>query len=225
MGDVRAVADPAGGRVKATRGYSVALPKGWARVPLREGTREALDREIFLRIAEIPAEVPRDQGMAYRVHVRRSVERMVDEARRAGGLDLYVPVRSPRPLPASFVVAEIPHGLDAEPQEALARYAAGYRPGPGEGAPGELRSVGDGIAVRWEYVRQAADAEGETGPGAGAGAPASRRVEYVLPVPEDRGRWLAVSHSTPGDGDLGSAYTRALTDLFDAVMTTFCWTY
>ncbi len=219
------------------RGYSVALPPGWTRVPLRHGTRDTLDREVFRRVDRIPAEVPRDQGMAYRAHVRRTVERMVRDARRAGGLDLYVPVRTPRPLPASFVVAEIPHGLDAEPEAALARYAAGHRPGPGEGTPGELWSVGDGLAVRWEYVGRAADGEDgagpgeepapghEPGPGAGTGAPASRRVEYVLPVPEDRTRWLAVSHSTPGDGDLGSPYTQALTDLFDAVMTTFRWTY
>jgi hypothetical protein len=203
----------------------VVLPQGWARVPLRAGTREALDREVFRRVDRLPAQVPRDQGMAYRAHVRRTVERMVRDARRAGGLDLYVPVRAARPLPASFVVAEIPHGLDAEPEAALARYAAGYRPGPGEGTPGELRSVGDGLAVRWEYVGRAADGEDAAGPGAGTGAPASRRVEYVLPVPEDPGRWLAVSHATPGDGDLGSPYTQALTDLFDAVMTTFRWTY
>jgi hypothetical protein len=54
---------------------------------------------------------------------------------------------------------------------------------------------------------------------------ASRRVDYVLPVPADRARWLAVSHSTAVDGDPAGPYAQALTDLFDALMTTFRWAY
>jgi hypothetical protein len=199
--------------------YSLALPPGWARIPLQRGTRTALEEKVFRGIERIPADVPRDQGMAYRAWVRRRVERMVGEARRAGGLDLYVPVRTRRPLPASFLVAEVGRGEGgvAAPEDAtaLARLAGERR----AGAAGELRTVGEGLGVRWEYVR-AREEEGPEGPVA-----ASRRVDYVLPVPADRARWLAVSHSTAVDGDPAGPYAQALTDLFDALMTTFRWAY
>lgn len=200
--------------------YSVVLPPGWVRIPLRAGTRAALDEKVFRGIEEIPAGVPRDQGMAYRLHVRRKVDRMVEEARRAGGLDLYVParVRSRTLMASSFLVSEIARDQDdgegSGPQAelVLARLAADRR----AGEKGELRLAGEAMAVRWEYVTapDGSDPEVDT---------SARHVDYVLAVPGDPGRWLAVSHSTAGDGDPGSAFTRALTDLFDAVMSTFQW--
>jgi hypothetical protein len=189
------------------------------RIPLRAGTREALDEKVFRGIEEIPAGVPRDQGMAYRLHVRRKVDRMVEEARRAGGLDLYVParVRTRTLMASSFLVSEMARDADqdaAEPQPelVLARLAADRR----AGEPGELRVAGEAMAVRWEYVTVPDGSEEDVDTGC-------RHVDYVLPVPGDSGRWLAVSYSTAGDGDPGSAFTRALTDLFDAVMSTFQW--
>ncbi|MFI1094548.1 hypothetical protein [Streptomyces sp. NPDC020917] len=209
--------------------YSLVLPPGWVRIPLRDGTREALDEKVFRGIEEIPAGVPRDQGMAYRLHVRRKVDRMVEEARRAGGLDLYVParVRSRTLMASSFLVSEIARdgdepgdgyddasvpGSGPQAELVLARLAADRR----SGEAGELRLAGEAMAVRWEYltVPDGSDPEVDVG---------CRHVDYVLPVPGDGGRWLAVSHSTAGDGDPGSAFTRALTDLFDAVMSTFQW--
>jgi hypothetical protein len=190
---------------------------------LRSGTRLALEEKVFRGIEVIPAGVQRDRGMAYRARVRRMVEGMAEEARRAGGLDLYVPARARRALAASFVVAEVarPDGVTTtappDPEAAFAQLAAGRR----AGEVGEVRAVADGLAVRWEYVKPP-EAEGARDEGA---ATPSRRVDYVLPVPADHGRWLAVSHSTAGDGDPRSPYAQALTDLFDALMTTFRWTY
>jgi hypothetical protein len=207
------------GGVGAPATYSVVLPPGWVRIPLRVGTREALDEKVFRGIEEIPAGVPRDQGMAYRLHVRRKVDRMVEEARRAGGLDLYVParVRTRTLMASSFLVSEIARDGDAgwedeEAERLLARLAADRR----SGEPGELRVAGEAMAVRWEYVTVPDGSDPEVDVGC-------RHVDYVLPVPRSGGRWLAVSHSTAGDGDPGSAFTRALTDLFDAVMSTFQW--
>ncbi|MBY8876691.1 hypothetical protein [Actinacidiphila acidipaludis] len=196
--------------------YSLLLPPGWVRIPLRSGTRLALDEQVFRGIEEIPADVPRDQGVAYRLHVRRKVDRMVEEARRTGGLDLYVParVRSRVLMASSFLVSEIVrHDGEAEsgPEAVavLARLADDRR----AGEPGELRLAGNAMAVRWEYVT---DPDGEVDT-------RCRHVDYVLPVPGNGTRWLAVSHSTAGDGDPASDFTRALSDLFDAVMTTFQW--
>jgi hypothetical protein len=201
------------------------------RIPLGGGTRPALEEKVFRGIERIPPHVPRDQGMAYRAWVRRTVERMAGEARRAGGLDLYVPVRTRRSLPASFVVAQAGRGEGAaagpqDPEAALALLAGERR----AGAPGEVRRVGDGLAVRWEYLR-GRDVEAQPGNGEAQSdedqgpVAASRRVDYVLPVPAGLGRWLTVSHSTAGDGDPAGPYAQALTDLFDALMTTFRWAY
>jgi hypothetical protein len=201
--------NPEGG---AASGYSLVLPRGWVRVPLREGTGEALEEKVFRGVEKVPAGVPRDEGMAYRLYVRRRVEKLVVAARRAGGLDLYVPVgvRPGGSIAASFVVGEVAARGSAPPEAVVARLA---------GEAGEVRGVADTVAARWEYVRGPSpeDAEADT---------ASRHVDYVLPVPGDEGgRWLAVSFSTAGDGDPGSAFTRALADLFDAVMTTFQWSH
>ncbi|MYS24363.1 hypothetical protein GA0115240_163537 [Streptomyces sp. DvalAA-14] len=198
--------------------YSLLLPPGWVRVPLRNGTRAVLDARIFRGIERIPAGVPRDKGMAYRLYVRRRVEGLVAEARKAGGLDLYVPVGA-RPgggmLAASFVVAEVAEvegvegveGEAAQPEAVLGRLA---------GEAGEVRGVAETVGVRREYVRAAAEEEAE------AGVP-TRHVDYVVPVPGDGGRWLTVSFSTAGDGDPASPFTRAVAELFDAMMTTFRW--
>lgn len=193
--------------------YSVVLPPGWVRIPLREGTRAALDEKVFRGIEQVPADVPRDRATAYRLHVRRTVERMAEQARQAGGLDLYVPARPRgRAVPASFLVSEIVREDTARTEDVLVRLVADRR----AGEAGELRLVGEAAAVRWEYVAPPADEDG--------GADTySRHVDYVLPVPGDRTRWLVVSHATAGDGDPHSRLTRALTDLFDALMTTFRW--
>jgi len=196
----------------AATSYSLVLPRGWVRVPLREGTAEALEEKVFRGLEKVPAGVPRDAGMAYRLYVRRRVEKLVGEARRAGGLDLYVPVgvRPGGAIAASFVVGEVAARgeASARAEAVVARLA---------GDAGEVRGVGDTVAARWEYVRgpSAEEAEVDT---------ASRHVDYVLPVPgNEASRWLVVSFSTAGDGDPGSAFTHALADLFDAVMTTFRW--
>ena len=52
---------------------------------------------------------------------------------------------------------------------------------------------------------------------------ASRRVDYVLPVPTDLDRWVVVSFSTLGAGDPTDEFAQLLVELFDAIMTTFRW--
>jgi hypothetical protein len=192
--------------------YSLLLPPGWVRVPLRRGTHTVLDAKVFRGIERIPAGVPRDKGMAYRLYVRRRVEGLVAEARKAGGLDLYVPVGA-RPgggmLAASFVVAEVEGEGEGRPEAVLGRLA---------GEAGEVRGVAETMGVRREYVRAAAEDEAEAGT-------RTRHVDYVVPVPGDGGRWLTVSFSTAGDGDPASMFTRAVADLFDAMMTTFRWSH
>lgn len=106
--------------------------------------------------------------------------------------------RGGTPLAASFVVAEAEGAEEAGESEGTVRDVAGTK------------------AVRREYVR-APSQEPYDAP--------SRHVDYVLPVPGERAHphWLTVSFSTAGDGNPESAFTRAVVDLFDAMMTTFRW--
>jgi hypothetical protein len=99
--------------------------------------------------------------------------------------------------------------------EAVLAGLAGERRG---GEAGKVREIAGTLGVRWEYVEPPALDEGvET---------YSRHVDYTVPVPRKGvGRWLAVTFSTVGDGDPGSEFTRALGELFDALMTTFRWSY
>jgi hypothetical protein len=53
----------------------------------------------------------------------------------------------------------------------------------------------------------------------------TQRVDYVIPVPDDPGRWISINFSTPGDGDIDSEFTGVLVELFDAVVGTFRWSY
>ncbi len=71
------------------------------------------------------------------------------------------------------------------------------------------------VGTRTEHVEEA-DAE--------QGAEyASRRVDYVLPVPADPERWVVVTFSTLGAGDPTDEFAQLLVELFDAIMTTFRW--
>ncbi|WNI15958.1 hypothetical protein [Actinacidiphila sp. ITFR-21] len=192
-------------------GYTLLLPPGWTRIPLRCGTHEALDEKVFRRVERVPRGVAREAGMAYRLYVRRRVEELVGEARKAGGLDLYVPVGARpggRVLAASFVVAGV------EGERGVAAEAVLGQPAGVAGAAAEVRGVAGTVGVRREYVAEAKEGEADV---------PSRHVDYVVPVPGREGRWLVVSFSTAGDGDPESAFTRAVADLFDAVMTTFSW--
>jgi hypothetical protein len=142
------------------------------------------------------------------------VEERIAEAREANGLDLYLPVqlRYRSLMVASFLVSEavIPDG--AETEMALSKLTAGD---PSVVTTGTVGLAGT-LAVRREYVRPA-DAEREiTVP--------TRHVEYALPVPYGPRRCITVSFSTAGNGDPDSEFTKALAELFDALMTTFRWT-
>ncbi|MFF0586299.1 hypothetical protein ACFYWD_10065 [Streptomyces sp. NPDC003781] len=198
--------------------YELVLPPGWIRIPLREGTKEALERVLFSHMGRVPEGIPRDDAMRFRLDMRRQLEKQARAARRNGGLDLYLPVlpRGGIFLMASFIVAEMPIGRDhaVPPQAVIEQLAAEEVPG---GTAGKV-DVAGAPALRRAY-RCAPGEEGEQA------APPTRRVDYVIPVPDDPGRWISINFSTPGDGDAGSEFTDVLVELFDAVVATFRWSY
>ncbi|MFC6062185.1 hypothetical protein [Streptomyces ochraceiscleroticus] len=205
------------GTVEATpTGYTLIIPPGWARIPLREGTKEALEQIFFTHLDKVPDGVARDDAMRLRLELRRQLEKKARAARRNGGLDLYLPV-SPRKgtvVAASFIVSELPIGGagQAQAKHVLKRLAANSA-GPGV----TTRELSGSTAVRRED-RVAAE------PGRELDVD-TRRVEYVMPVAGNSGNWLSISFSTPGDGNLDSDFTDVLIELFDAVVGTFKWRY
>lgn len=196
--------------------YELVLPPGWVRIPLREGTKEALEQVLFSHMGRVPEGIPRDDAMRFRLDMRRQLEKQARAARRNGGLDLYLPVlpRGGIFLMASFIVAEMPIGRDhtVPPEAVIAQLADDDVPG---GTAGTV-DVAGAPALRRAY-RCALDEEKRQG------ALPTRRIDYVIPVPDDPGRWISINFSTPGDGDVDSEFTDVLVELFDAVVGTFRW--
>ncbi|MBC2900778.1 hypothetical protein [Streptomyces cupreus] len=210
----------------APRGYELILPPGWVRIPLREGTKEALENVLFSHMGQVPEGIPRDDAMRFRLDMRRQLEKQARAARRNGGLDLYVPVlpRGGIFLMASFIVAEMPigQGHAVPPQAVIAQLAS-------EDAPGGTATkvdVAGAPALRRAYRSIPDEEQLSSAPEAvQQAALPTRRVDYVIPVADDPGRWISINFSTPGDGDIDSEFTDVLVDLFDAVVGTFRWSY
>ncbi|MFJ9472120.1 hypothetical protein [Streptomyces caniferus] len=210
----------------APHGYKLILPPGWARIPLRDGTKEALEKVLFSHLWEVPEGISRDDAMRFRLEARRQMEKQARAARRNGGLDLYLPVlpRGGTFLMASFIVAEMPIGqYGAAPPEAV---LAQLVEEDGSGKSVAKVDVAGAPAVRRCYQSTPDAEELRSAPGAvqQTALPACR-VEYVIPVLDDPGRWISINFSTPGDGDLDSEFTGVLVELFDAVVGTFRWSY
>ena len=54
---------------------------------------------------------------------------------------------------------------------------------------------------------------------------ASRRVDYLVSVPGDPSRWFVTAFSTIGAGDPRDDLANAMVEWFDALMTTFRWSW
>lgn len=195
-------------------GYTLIIPPGWTRIPLKEGTQDAV-KEIVDEAAErISSDLPRDKVTEARLELYRRLNSSVKEAQRRDGVDLYLPVEPMHGhlIAASIIVAKVDTALRDEVgrQDVLAQLLT-------DTAGSESAEVAGSAAVRRERTVDAA-------PEKGAEAP-SKHVDYIVQVPSsgaDSG-WVVVSFSTIGDGDLAGDFTDILVELFDAVMTTFRW--
>jgi hypothetical protein len=202
--------------VGTASGYTLVLPTGWRRIPVREGSKAAIRSILDEVFARYPAGESRDRVIRYRVQLEGRLTDMVRQARSAGGVDLYLPVEYVHgtAVPASFVVSQATlgqpdDGVPVDPAQVVAAFVAE----PGDAAPAEV----DGVAcARTETV---------AGPDPGQEMPlGSRRVDYVVPVPGPAGQWLISTFSTVGDGDPEGEFAKLLVSLFDAIMLTFRWT-
>jgi len=186
------------------------LPPGWLKIPVRPGAEKAIRAAVKEAFAVLPRDAPPDRVGPHRLELERRLMKMAREARGNGGIDLCLPVIPVygAPLAASFIVSELFLGQPADPAGIVALLTAGddtTHPVTIDGAEG-LRVERTGGPI----------------PGKGVDS-GSRRVDYVLAVPGNPDRWLAVAFSTLGAGDPDDQIAVLLTSLFDAMMSTFRW--
>ncbi|MEU3891027.1 hypothetical protein [Streptomyces sp. NPDC029041] len=175
---------------------------------------DSILRVVDNSIGQLPDDLPKDDVSKLRMELFRRLKKAARKAAKANGLLLYLPVQRVRSTlaPASFVISQVSgEGIGIQSNEVLGALAA-------DRGNSEPVDVDGSQGTRIErVVPPAEDAEGSF---------SSRRIEYVLPLPDSPlPRWLTVTFSTVGDGDPDSDFTSALVDLFDAVMTTFRWSY
>lgn len=192
----------------APRGYTLVLPPGWTKVPLRAGTEETIAQIVERGFAGFSQDLVDE-----RYALRALLTDLTSKAASNSGLDLYLPTERMHgfTVAASFVVAEFSFGSveSPDPSQILARLLA-------RGVDSKPVSLAGTTAARGETVAP---------PDPARDVPfASRRVDYVLPVPNDADRWLVVTFSTIGQGDPQDDFATLLVELFDAIMTTFRWT-
>ncbi|MGW7076793.1 hypothetical protein [Streptomyces sp. NPDC054866] len=195
-------------------GYTLIIPPGWTRIPLREGTQETVKKIVDEAAERISGDLPRDKVTEARLELYRRLNSSVKEAQRRDGVDLYLPVEPMHGhlIAASIVVAKVDIALHdgVGRQDAIAQLLT-------DSADSESAEVAGSSAVRRERT---VDADPEKG----AEAP-SKHVEYIVRVPSsgaDSG-WVVVSFTTIGDADPEGDISEILVELFDAVMTTFRW--
>lgn len=195
-------------------GYTLIIPPGWTRIPLKDGTQDAVKKVVDEAAERVSHDLPRDKVAEARLELYRRLNSSVKEAQRRDGVDLYLPVEPMHGhlIAASIIVAKIDTTLrdGVRRQDVLTQLLT-------DSADSEPAEVAGSAAVRKERTMDA-------DPEKGAEAP-SKHVDYIVQVPSsgaDSG-WVVVSFSTIGDGDPAGDVTEILVELFDAVMTTFRW--
>jgi hypothetical protein len=194
-------------------GYTIVLPPGWERIPLRGGTNQTIKTILDDRFRSLPDKLPRDKLIQYRVEVEGRLRKTATQARNQGGIDLYLPVdfQHGGPLAASFIVSQGSLGT-TEPLDPahLVTYLAS------ESSADSAVTVDHAVGLRREQTAPP-DPSQDLDYG-------SRRVDYIVAVPGQQDRWLFVTFSTLGGGDPDDRYAKAMVQLFDAIMSTFRWT-
>ncbi|MDQ1482391.1 MAG: hypothetical protein QOF35_467 [Actinomycetota bacterium] len=205
-----------GHRPQRASGYTLILPPGWLRLDARtdRGTAE-LDGELD----RVLSTVPRDSMGPLIAQARKQAHAVLEKARTAGALDLYLPLGGMhgRAVPASFLVSMVaftgpPPDLGAaQDPEATSMHMAAML---ADRMPaGEVREMPAGIAVRSRRVLPA-DGDSEW---------AGTRVDYHWPMPSQPLKWALASFTTIGAGAPEDDVSELLLGLFDAIMLTWRW--
>lgn len=196
-------------------GFNLVPPPGWDTVPLKHGTKDAIDRIVRSSVSQLPAGFPKDDIPKARLQVTKKLKQAARQARDSDGLTLYLPVERMHGMliPASFIASRplaAPAGK-VEPETILLDLAR-------DTEDASARELDGTAAVRTLRKLPAAPDKGVEVP--------SWRVQYTVPIPHSvPARWIAFSFSTLIAPDADTEFAETLVELFDAVMTTFRWSY
>jgi hypothetical protein len=190
-------------------GYTLVLPPGWVRIPLRSGTDKAIRAAVRHATSVLPAGARQDRIVKQRLAMERHLTQTARDARSKGGVDMYLPAGPVYDVPvaASFLVSELSLG-PASPS-LVARHLAT------SDDIWKLVTVDSTDGLRIERIAQVQQDEGTR--------LGSRNVTYVLPVPGRIGSWLMIAFSTLGTRDPDDTVAGLLADLFDAILSPFLW--
>ncbi|MFI8994885.1 hypothetical protein [Streptomyces sp. NPDC053542] len=200
----------------AVGGYTILMPPGWDRIPLRSKseTQDAIKGIVDHSVKFVDPATPKDKVTEVRLELHNRLNRAVADARRRNGVDIYLPVEPIHGFlaPASFLVSKVSPGLAAQtsPAEIMRHLTKDF--GPSEDI--ELDEV---PGVRCQRSVPANPKKEDSVP--------SRQINYVVPVPDpgEVSEWLIVSFTTLTPEGTPQEFLEILTELFDAVMTTFRW--
>ncbi|MDK1347421.1 hypothetical protein QNO09_29805 [Streptomyces sp. 378] len=202
---------------RAPDGFNLVPPPGWDVIPLHSGTQEAMDRIVRKAVRQLPVGFPKDDIPKARLKLTQEMKKVVRRASAKRGMTLYLPTERLHgvALPVSIVASEpieVPRVRpNSGPEAVLATLASETR-----GA--EVREL-DGTAA----LRSERDVPPDPAQGVDV---AHRRVEYFVPIPESTpDRYLTFSFSALIAPGSDSAFYDTLVELFDAVMSTFRWSY
>lgn len=199
-------------------GYRILLPSDWVSIPVRGADpHKEVRRVVKETFARFPADVPRDKLTPLRLNLERELQAVVADAREADALELYLPMKTEGEvnLGASFIVSEAqtPHGAGADPDTAAIQIMAAG----GDDTDMSSSELDGSLAVRRDRVL-AAERSGDQTLG-------SRCVDYLVSVPGSSERWFMAAFSTVGAGDPRDELANALVEWFDALMSTFRWSW
>ncbi|MFF3613628.1 hypothetical protein [Streptomyces sp. NPDC002580] len=202
---------------RSPTGFNLVPPPGWDVIPLRTGTQEAMDRIVRKAVAQLPVGFPKDDIPQARLKLTKEMKKVVRRARAKGGMTLYLPTERLHgvALPVSIVASEpieIPRVRPDSGPEAVLLALASETPGA------EMRELDHATALRSER-----DVPADATKGIDA---AHRRVEYFVPIPDSApDRYFTFSFSALIAPGSDPAFYDILVELFDAVMSTFRWSY
>ncbi|MEV4786284.1 hypothetical protein AB0K53_12675 [Streptomyces tuirus] len=202
---------------RAPNGFNLVQPPGWDVIPLHRGTAEAMDHIVRKAVAQLPVGFPKDDIPKARMKLTKEMKKVVRRATAKGGMTLYLPTERLHgvALPVSILASEpieVPRVRPNSGPEAVLAALASETPGA------ELRELDDTAALRSERDVPADAAQGVD--------VAHRRVEYFVPIPDSApDRYLTFSFSALIAPGSDPAFYDTLVELFDAVMSTFRWSY
>ncbi|MFE6200139.1 hypothetical protein [Streptomyces sp. NPDC057838] len=202
---------------RAPNGFNLVPPPGWDVIPLHSGTREAIDRIVRKAVAQLPVGFPKDDIPKARLKLSQELRKVVRRASAKGGMTLYLPTERLHgiALPVSIVASEpieIPRVRPGSGPEAVLAALASETPGA------EIREIDETAALRSEREVPADPEQGVE--------VAHRRVEYLVPIPDSTpDKYLTFSYSALIAPGSDPTFYDTLVELFDAVMSTFRWSY